>query len=351
MRPLLLAALVLAAFPAAAQSPVVLDLPAPSLVEADVSVTRVIDLRADTASVGEAKVGLFNRRRPVVLEGGTAAAVRAYLRAALPPAPGRTPLVAGIDVLLVSEQTTATTEFGRAEVRLRFFEEQREGLAEVGAGHAFAEGTGLDVTRGHTGRLATVLDRAVVEFLQVYRADAPAPPPVPEAEVTPSTGALASEAAVTFTEAAARSLRTFVTVGPIVGANAVGGRLGYGVRRVGQQGPWEFPVGFEAAVLQTENPETGDEGTFSTFGGSAAAARRLGARPLYLQPGLQIAGGTEDVRGQTELFFGGRLGVDLVYYPEDTGVVAGLGVYGSRLFGSDFYPWDVGVTGTLGVQF
>lgn len=109
---------------AAAQSPVTLQLrePAPLPEGADVAVARVIDLRADTSSVGEAQVGLFNRRRPVQIEGGTVPALTVYLQAALPAGPGRQPVVVGIDALYVSELTTAVTEFGRAEVQLRLFE-------------------------------------------------------------------------------------------------------------------------------------------------------------------------------------------------------------------------------------
>lgn len=351
MRLFLLAVLVLVPALATAQAPVVLTLPPAATVSADVSVARAIDLRADTSSVGEAKVGLLNRRRPVVVAGGAAEAVGAYLRTALPPGGGRTPLVVGIDRLAVSEQTTAMTEFGRAEVRLRFFEERDGGLVEVGQTSAFVEGRGMDVTRGHADRLADALDEALAQFLVASRPDVSGVAAVPEAEVVSRAAAApAARAAVSMTEQAARSIRTFVAGGPIVGVNAVGARIGYGIRRP-SAGAWEFPLGFEATALKTENPETGLEGTFTSYSGTALAARRLGASQVFLQPGVQITGGTEQVHGETEWFFGGRLGLDLVRYPADAGLVAGVGVYGARLFGSELYPRDVGVSGIVGVQF
>lgn len=334
---------------AAAQSPVVLSLRTPSPVHADVYVTRTIDLRADTTSVGEARVGLLNRRRLVVLEGGAAAAVETYLHAALPEAEGRTPVVAGIAGLLVSEQMTAMTEFGRAEVHLRFFEERADGLVEVGEAAAFVEGRGVDVTSGHDDRLADALDEAIAQFLGAERPDAAGVAAVPEAEIAARTDA-GTIGPASLTDQAARSLRTVLTAGPVVGVNAVGGRLGYGIRRLGT-GAWEFPLGFHASILRTENPEAGLEGTFASYGGSIEVARRLGSSQAYLQPGLQLAGGSEQINDDSGLFFGGRLGIDLVYYPADKGIVAGVGVYGSRLFGSDLYPRDAGVSGVLGVQF
>ena len=113
----LLFLLVLAPSVGTAQS-VVLDLPRPTPLygEPEITVIRVLDLRADTTTVGEAKVGLFNRRRTVEMDGGTLPALTSYLQALLPEAPGRRPIVVGVEVLYVSEQTTAAAEFGRAEV-------------------------------------------------------------------------------------------------------------------------------------------------------------------------------------------------------------------------------------------
>ena len=346
---LVIAALFLLPTLAAAQSPVTLELrdPAPIAGPPAYSVARVLDLRADTTTVGEAKVGLFNRLRGVVLEGGTIPAVTAYLTGALPAGDGREPLVVGVDVLRVSEQTTAVREFGRAEVHLRFFSETSDGLTEIGGGQALVEGTGMDVTAAHDDRLADALDEALRQFLQTGPVDpATASEPIAEADLVarpPST--------VSLTEPAERSIRTFISGGPILGANAVGGRLGYGVRPV-QAGDWLLPVAFEVAVLRTENPDTGSEGTFSTYGGSIQAARRLGHSNVFVQPGLQISGGTEQLSSDgTGFFLGGRLSLDVIRYPADRGIVVGAGVYGTRLFGSDLYPRDVGFSLTLGGQF
>ena len=345
MRSLLLAALLLPAL-AAAQSPVVIALrdgrPAP---DAPFSVARVVDLRADTATVGEARVGLFNKRRPVQVEGGVAGALAGYLGATMPAGDGREPLVVGVDVLEVSEQATAMTEFGRAEVQLRLLRETDGGFAEVGRAQALVEGSGMDVTGGHASRLADAIDRAVANLAALdLTASGPATP------LALSPGSPLAAPVASLTEAAERSFRSFVTGGAIVGGNATGGRLAYGMRSVGD-GAWSFPLVIEASVVKTQNPRAGVEGVFATYGGTVQAARRLGASNVYLQPGLQISGGNESLGGEQRFFFGGRLGVDLVRYPADRGLIVGVGVYGSRLFGSEVYPRDAGVALTVGGQF
>ena len=345
MRPLFLAALLLPGV-AAAQSPVVIALrdgrPAPT---APFSVARVVDLRADTASVGEAKVGLFNKRRPVQVEGGVVPALSAYFGAALPAGDGREALVVGVDALEVSEQTTAMTEFGRAEVQLRLFRETGDGLAELGRAQALVEGGGMDVTGGHADRLADALDRAAAELATLDLSTQSEATPLALAPGSPPPAPVTS-----LTEAAERSFRSFVTGGAILGGNATGGRVAYGVRSV-NGGAWSFPLTVEASVVKTQNPRAGVEGVFATYGGTVQAARRLGASTVYLQPGLQISGGNESLGGEQRFFFGGRLSADLVRYPADRGLVLGVGVYGSRLFGSEVYPRDAGVALTVGGQF
>lgn len=344
---LTLAALILGG--ASAQSQVVLSLPTPSAIaDAPAFVARVVDLRADTSTVGEAKVGLTNRRRPVVLAGGTVAAVGDFVRAALPTAPGKEPLVVGIDVLSVSERTTATTEFGSARVQLRWFREDADGLVEVARTQGFAEGRGMDVTAGHEDRLAAALRQAaqqlLTEDLSTPRdAESLALDAIPRSSES-ATAALTSPA-----DASGPSFRTTVSGGAIIGGNATGGRIAVGLRPV-TDAAWSFPLVFELAVLKTDDG-TGREGVFSTYGGMFQASRRLGTSTAFLQPGIQITGGTETENSDNRFFFGGRLSLDLVRYPAEKGLVAGLGVYGSRLFGSEVYPRDVGVSVTLGGQF
>lgn len=344
MRSLALALVLLPAL-AAAQSPVVITLrdarPAPA---APFSVARVVDLRADTAAIGQAKVGLLNKRRPVQVEGGAARALGAYLGAALPAADGREALVVGIDALEVSEQTTAVTEFGRAEVQLRLFRETDGGLAEVGRAQALVEGSGVDVTRGHAGRLADALDRAATELAALDLTTAGGTAPLALSPRAPLPAPVAS-----LTVAAERSFRTFVTGGPVLGGNATGGRVAYGIRPV-SGGAWSIPLTLEVSVIKTRSAN-GGEGLFANYGGTVQAARRLGQSSLYLQPGLQVSGGSEQVSGASNYFFGGRLSADLVRYPDDRGLIVGVGVYGSRLFGSELYPRDAGVALTLGGQF
>lgn len=207
----------------------------------------------------------------------------------------------------------------------------------------------MDVTRGHSTRLAEAIDRALAAAL----ADDDSAPDSNRtfvAETDLVGAASAAPATPRLTDAAEYSFRTFVVGGPLVGANALGGRLAYGLRPV-EPAPWIVPVTLEAVVLKTENTARGVEGVFSTFGGTIQAARRLGQTSAYLQGGLQIAGGSERIGSDQGFFFGGRLGADLVRYPANRGLVVGLGVYGSRLFGSQLYPQDVGVSVTVGGQF
>ena len=348
----LLFLLVLAPSVGTAQS-VVLDLPRPTPLsgEPEIMVIRVLDLRADTTTVGEAKVGLFNRRRTVEMDGGTLPALTSYLQALLPEAPGRRPIVVGVEVLYVSEQTTAAAEFGRAEVQLRFFEETSEGLADLGRGQAMVEESALDVTRRHAARMAQALHQAVVTFLSSAPLDREESPVVRTlAELAADTTAAPVSSPSPLAEAAEQSIRSFVSGGPLVGANGVGGRIGYGIRSANAQ-TWLVPAAFELSVLQTENPDRGIDGVFAAFGGSIQVARRLGQSPAYLQGGLVISSGTETIGSESQFFLGGRLSAEIVRYPTDRGAILGLGVYGSRLFGSALYPRDAGVALTLGRQF
>ena len=348
----LLFLLVLAPSTGIAQS-VVLDLPHPPPLpgEPAITVTRVLDLRADTTTVGEAKVGLFNRRRTVEMNGGTLPALTAYLQALLPDAPGRRPVVVGIDVLYVSEQTTTTTEFGRAEVQLRFLEETSEGFADLGSSQALVEESALDVTRRHAARLARAIDQTVTTFLASAPLDREASPVLGTlADLTADTTAVPLSSPSPLAEAAEQSILSFVSGGPLVGVNGVGGRIGYGIRSANSQ-TWLVPAAFELSVLRTENPDRGVEGVFAAFGGSIQVARRLGQSPAYVQGGLVISSGTETIGFENQFFLGGRLSAEIVRYPTDRGAILGLGVYGSRLFGSALYPRDAGVALTLGRQF
>ncbi len=143
--------------------------------------------------------------------------------------------------------------------------------------------------------------------------------------------------------------RTVVYAGPLLGANAIGGRVGYELRRA-HRGPWSLPISFELTVADVNDPDNEYDGLFVGYSGGASLAHRLGPSTTHLQAGVQVSLGTEKVEDDRDLLLGTRLRLGVIHYPTDTGFTVGAGVYGMRIFGSEFYPEDVGVIVTVGRQ-
>ena len=144
--------------------------------------------------------------------------------------------------------------------------------------------------------------------------------------------------------------RNVIYGGPVLGANALGGRLGYEFRRV-DDGDWSLPLSFEVTVVHVDNADNDFEGLLVGYSGGASLARRIGETNAHLQAGLQVSVGTEEVEGDRDFLLGTRVSLGVLRYPPDTGLVMGAGVYGVRVFGSEIYPDDLGVTLTIGRQF
>ncbi len=144
--------------------------------------------------------------------------------------------------------------------------------------------------------------------------------------------------------------RSALYIGPVVGVHAIGGRLGYEIRRT-HPGDWSVPLSVELTVIQVESPDDDFEGLFTGLSSGASLARRLGDSDTFLEAGLHVSLGSEETDDGRHLLVGTRLGVEVVRYPTGSGVFYGAGVYGSRLFGSELYPEDVGATLTVGRQF
>jgi hypothetical protein len=113
------------------------------------------------------------------------------------------------------------------------------------------------------------------------------------------------------------------------------------------------PFSVSATVLSVDDEERGVSGLFAHTGGALSLVRRLSPSGLGIQGSFQLIGGTESFEGSEEdsFFFGGRLGAGLAFYPPARGVVAQAGLFGSRLFGSELYPSDVGFVTSVGYQF
>ena len=390
---------IVSALPAQAQDPLELELVrAPRRLDTvSVAVVAVYDLRDDTTSIGEAQTGLTNKTRPVQLKGGAAAELQRFLQTRLPEREGARPVAIGLDFLLVSEQRTLLEEIARAEIALRFFEVRGDSLGYLASARSYTERhDGMDVTKWHDENVRGVLVDAVVRaaadgslarqanewrrrdelvsnpflyatpsadgfasddstiYVQTdpHAAD-PSDTAAPSTYVAPGSITAARAAA---TDAAMRTKRGFVTFGPQLSSRAKGGVLAIGVRDTAADA-WSVPFLFHAAILGVNDEERGVEGVFAYTGGAVYGVRRLNPSGLAFQFGGTVIGGSEsypdsDQERQREQFFlGGRLAADLAYYPNNTGVVATVGVFGSRLFGSELYPSDVGFTVNVGYQF
>ena len=378
----------LLASPVQAQDPLELELVrAPRRLDTvSVAVVAVYDLRDDTTSIGEAQTGLTNKTRPVQLKGGAAAELQRFLQTRLPEREGARPVAIGLDFLLVSEQRTTFQEIARAEIGLRFFEARGDSLGFLTSTRGYTERPdGMDVTQWHDENVRGVLVDAVVQaaadgalareatewrtLAQLREGTGVAalrpgtapdslgltPPVEREASPAPSTyappGSTTAQRAAATTEAM-RSMRQFLTVGLLSGDVARGGTLTYGAWNP-TGGDWIVPFSANLTVLSVDDPERGVEGAFFHSGGAVSVVRRLNASGFGLQGSLQAILGSETFEGSddTSYFAGGRAGVGLAYFPVDTGVVANAGLFGSRLFGSELYPSDVGFTVNVGYQF
>ena len=375
---------------AQAQQPLELELVrAPRRLDTvSVAVVAVHDLRPETASIGEAYTGMFNKVKPIALKGGTEAELLRFLQTRMPEVrtperEGVRPVAVGVEVLHLSEQRTPMVEFGRAEIALQFFEVRGDSLGVLGDARAFHEArSGMDVTSTHADNLKTVLVDAVVDAAargvlagdpvrwttlaearaaasaEAEQAAALAPSALAgdDAARTNATAApagTATAARASATEAAVRSMRQFVTVGALVGGVARGGTATYGAWNGAATGDWIVPFSFGLTILSVDDEARGVTGAFFHSGGALSVVRRLNPHGLGLQADLQAIFGTESFEGSSRdsFFGGGRLGAGLAYYPLQTGPVVNAGVFGSRLFGSELYPSDVGVALSVGYQF
>ena len=387
MRSLLVASLFLVSAASCAQSRHVIRLERPSkgLDSLAIAVVDVHDLRAAPDSIGEVRTwGMLNLLKPAQLgREGAQAELLAFLQKAFPEREGARPISVGIDLIQVSEQIVFDTEYGRAEVALRFFAPQGDSLGLLGMGSGFEELSRKgDVTRLHGGNLSRAIEAAVLAASAdgVFRREPDTFTTVPALralavdrgaqslrDVLAAEGDTAAvrsevrstavaEGSVTARRSAelaraSRSMRQYVVVGPVLGRSGTGGSLTAGVLDTAPS-DWVLPRAFSAVFLSIDDPDRGVSGTFFYGGGALSAGKRLSPGGPVAQASGMVTFGSEEVEGVGSSFFlGGRMGVDLVHYPADKGLVVSGGVFAMRLFGSELYPSDVGVTAGVGFQF
>ena len=131
------------------------------------NISQVTDVRFDTTRLGIARVGLGNRKEPIVLEGALTVVLQQYFTAKMPAQPDLPNVVLRVSRLGLWEEITSTgMEGARVAVDFEFFLQKGERYAFLGdRKFRHTEGLGANVTKYHDDNLRAALQSAV-DYLQ-----------------------------------------------------------------------------------------------------------------------------------------------------------------------------------------
>jgi len=131
------------------------------------NISQVIDVRYDTTRLGIARVGLSNRKEPLVLEAPLPQVMMSYFTAKMPVQADLPNVVLRVSRLGLWEEITPNgTEGARVAVDFEFFLQKGAQYASLGdRKFRFTEGLGTNVTKYHDNNLRAALQSAV-DYLQ-----------------------------------------------------------------------------------------------------------------------------------------------------------------------------------------
>ncbi|MEM6516214.1 MAG: hypothetical protein AAF688_08525 [Bacteroidota bacterium] len=136
-----------------------------SIVDADFYISEVIDNRLITSNIGIAQKGIFNKKVPAVFSKPFEVEVLDYLNTIFPKDTVKKALAIRINQLLISENTGAFKETGKAIVRLDvLIKIDDENYASYGNFSAQAFKNSMDVTGKHDDRIREIIKLCLVEF-------------------------------------------------------------------------------------------------------------------------------------------------------------------------------------------
>lgn len=131
------------------------------------NITQVVDVRYDTTRLGIARLGLENRKEPIILSEPLDKAVQKYFSSKLPAQPDLPNIILRVSRLGLWEEITSTgTEGARVAVDFEFFLQKEDRYAFIGdRKFRYTEGLGSNVTKYHDDNLRAALQSAL-DYLQ-----------------------------------------------------------------------------------------------------------------------------------------------------------------------------------------
>jgi len=126
----------------------------------------VIDNRKNPHSIGFVQKGIGNKR----LNANFSSTFSGHLLrtfSQLAPKNKTTPVIAKVHNLYISERTTFSKEFGRAEVEIEFL--TADSARSWGIFFADVEKKGIDVTKGHSSRIAKALSICLEQLVDKWK--------------------------------------------------------------------------------------------------------------------------------------------------------------------------------------
>lgn len=154
-------------FPAQAQKVIELNKSRLDVGKRRFNIVQVVDARYDTTRLGIARLGLGNRKEPIILSGSLEPVLYQYFTSKIPAESGLPDVLLRVSRLgLWEEINVGGFEGARVAVDFEFFLRKGEQYASLGdRKFRFTEGLGTNVTKYHDDNLRAALQSAV-DYLQ-----------------------------------------------------------------------------------------------------------------------------------------------------------------------------------------
>lgn len=135
-----------------------------TLEQVDFYIEAIIDNRIYKDNVGIAQKGAFNRKVLAKFSRAFDKELMAYLQTVFPKDSSKVGLTLRINQLLISENTGAFKETGKAIVSLDVLKSENDSYGLLGSFSSLREKNSMDVTRKHDDRIRGILKDCLMEF-------------------------------------------------------------------------------------------------------------------------------------------------------------------------------------------
>lgn len=135
-----------------------------TIPQVDFYVSKIIDNRVYKDNIGIAQKGMFNKKVLSNFNKPLENALMEYLNIICPVDSSKKGLVIRVNQLLISENTGAFKETGKAIVDLDMLENRNGTYYLLGSYSAFVEKNSVDVTRKHDDRIRGVINECLMQF-------------------------------------------------------------------------------------------------------------------------------------------------------------------------------------------